>query len=122
MSAPMSTPESAEKDARTTGHAWRDGECVNCGIAQPGAAWAEPCPAGEAETEKAVIHEPRCNTYCVPGTHHLSDGIGFPHIHRTDLAAECGECAIRPASDGATKLAVSLQVDADAATPGRGQA
>lgn len=44
-----------------------------------------------------VIHEPRCNTNCEPGQHYLSDGIGWPHIHRTDLASECGECVIPPA-------------------------
>jgi hypothetical protein len=43
-----------------------------------------------------VIHEPRCNTYCVPGSHHLTSGIGFPHIHRTDLVSECGECVSPP--------------------------
>jgi hypothetical protein len=37
-------------------------------------------------------HEPRCNTYCRPGSHYLTDGIGYPHIHRTDIGAECGEC------------------------------
>lgn len=42
--------------------------------------------------EKAVIHEPRCNTYCTPGAHYLTSGIGYPHLHRTDLASECGEC------------------------------
>jgi hypothetical protein len=40
----------------------------------------------------AVVHEPRCNTYCIPGRHHLTDGIGYPHLHRTDLTGECGEC------------------------------
>lgn len=43
-------------------------------------------------TEKAQVHEPRCNTYCTPGSHHLTSGIGYPHLHRTDLAGECGEC------------------------------
>lgn len=43
-----------------------------------------------------VVHEPRCNTYCRPGQHHLTSGIGFPHIHQTDLTAECGECVTPP--------------------------
>lgn len=44
-----------------------------------------------------VVHEPRCNTYCLPGSHYLTSGIGLPHIHRTDLGGECGECLIPPA-------------------------
>lgn len=42
--------------------------------------------------EIAQVHQPRCNTYCTPGSHHLTSGIGYPHLHRTDLAGECGEC------------------------------
>jgi hypothetical protein len=45
-----------------------------------------------------AIHEPRCNTSCEPDRHHLTDGIGMPHIHRTDLAMCCGECRT-PAAD-----------------------
>lgn len=56
------------------------------------------------EPENAAIHEPRCNTYCTPGTHHLASGLGYPHLHRTDLAGECAECAgwhdqMRPGDD-----------------------
>jgi hypothetical protein len=47
-------------------------------------------------TKHQAIHEPRCNTNCAPGQHHLSDGIGFPHIHRMDVMPECGECAPTP--------------------------
>lgn len=50
-------------------------------------------------TEKGLIHEPRCNTYCAPGDHHLTSGIGFPHLHRTDLNGECGECVNPPGSE-----------------------
>ena len=42
--------------------------------------------------EKVMVHDPRCNTYCTPGSHHLTSGIGYPHLHRTDLSAGCGEC------------------------------
>ena len=47
-------------------------------------------------TGKPVIHEPRCNSNCRPNSHLLTSGVGFPHIHRTDLAAECGECVNPP--------------------------
>lgn len=42
--------------------------------------------------DQQVIHEPRCNTMCRPGAHYLTAGIGYPHIHRTDLDSECGAC------------------------------
>jgi hypothetical protein len=45
-----------------------------------------------------TVHEPRCNTNCSPGWHYLTSGIGFPHIHRTDLGGECGACVIQPGS------------------------
>lgn len=50
------------------------------------------------ERQIRAIHEPRCNTYCQPGRHYLTSGIGYPHLHRTDLAAECGGCVIPPGS------------------------
>lgn len=48
------------------------------------------------------IHEPHCNTACGPGTHYLSDGVGMPHMHRTDLGHQCGECVsvVPPAATG----------------------
>lgn len=52
--------------------------------------------------ELRVIHEPCCNTYCRPGGHYLTDGIGYPHLHRTDLSPACGECTTPPAPESAT--------------------
>lgn len=52
-----------------------------------------------------LIHEPRCNTYCEPGVHHLTSGVGYPHLHRTDLAAVCGECATPVPDPGADQAA-----------------
>ena len=53
----------------------------------------------EHTAEIAQVHQPRCNTYCAPGSHHLTSGIGYPHLHRTDLAGECGECVLPPRCD-----------------------
>jgi hypothetical protein len=58
--------------------------------------WYQCVPFGRGtKAEPFLVHEPRCNTYCTPGTHHLASGIGYPHLHRTDLANECGGC-VRP--------------------------
>jgi hypothetical protein len=46
----MADTESPETDARTTGHAWTEGECVNCRVVSP-RPWAEPC----AESPRADV-------------------------------------------------------------------
>jgi hypothetical protein len=53
----MADTESPETDARTTGHAWTEGECVNCRAVSP-RPWAEPCvpesPRADVELTEAL--------------------------------------------------------------------
>jgi hypothetical protein len=52
----MADTESPETDARTTGHAWTEGECVNCRVVSP-RPWAEPCaesPRADVELTEAL--------------------------------------------------------------------
>ena len=53
-----------------------------------------------AEDDALVIHEPHCNTFCLParGWHYLTDGVGLPHLHRTDMTSKCGACVTSPAT------------------------
>lgn len=72
----------AEKDARTTGHAWVDGRCVNCDTEKP-RPWAEPCP--NADYDALVCQGAdfsRVAAHLANGLHEHADRDGLRGVMR----------------------------------------
>jgi hypothetical protein len=82
----MADTESPETDARTTGHAWTEGECVNCRAVSP-RPWAEPCaesPRADVELTEVDVAAHR-DSYPMGNNRH-----GTPE--RPDWGTFCVEC------------------------------